>query len=182
MAHRGEGFDLHRRPVGHLVAIDDADRLVTGVEDLQRPDDDGLERVPALRPHPHGLRRLLGHGGEAIEVEGQPCEWTDHVLAAVDQAGVERGGVLYVLLLDVLVERRGREVEAAAAHEATVEHGVLVGTAERDQLHVPPVVGEVEGRHPVHHRRREVPCVLETVAQRPELPRKGHPVEPARGR
>ena len=51
----------------------------------------------------------------------------DEVLTPLEQPGMQRGGVLDLVLLDVVEERPSVDVEAPIGHDAVAEHRVLDG-------------------------------------------------------
>ena len=79
MADTGARHDIDRRAVRLLEGLDDAQRLVDGVKDLDGADDDALEGIGAGRPESGIPRRLAGGRRQPVEVEAVAGQRSDQV-------------------------------------------------------------------------------------------------------
>ena len=102
-AGAGARLDLDGGRVGLLVGGDDPQRLVERVEDLDAADDDAAERVAADRAEPGLGRRLARQRRQLLRVQRVARERPAQVGAALAQPRVQRGRVLDVQLLEVLL-------------------------------------------------------------------------------
>ena len=92
---------------------------------------------------------------------------------------VQRVRVGDVLLDEVVLVLRHRDVEAGARDDAALVERVLVGVAQRHELVVLLEVGEGERRRERHRLEREVESALEPLLDRPQLLARRHAVEAA---
>src|SRR5690348_17259084 len=103
-----------------FIRFDDADRLITGIDQLDRPDDDALIGVHANGAETGGARRILGERRQAIEIEAVAGERPDEIGAAVlALPRLQRIRMSDVLLLEMLVVFVGGAAEPAIGNEAS---------------------------------------------------------------
>src|SRR5262249_58757351 len=117
----GHGLDRDERRLGLVVRLDQPQRLVTGVDELDAADDDAAERVAARRLEPGLARGLLRQRREPVVPERAACERAAEVraaVAAVRSTRVQRGRALDLQLLEVLFVLGGRGLEARARGDA----------------------------------------------------------------
>ena len=162
-----------------LVSLDHPQRLVAGVDELDRTDDDAQERVAARRPETGLGRRLLRERGEPVAVQRVPGERPAEVDAAVAQARVQRIRALYVLLAEVCVVLGRREVEPGCRDDPAALDRVLVRARQRDELAIDGAIREVEACDPAHRFERGDPRPLERLAELEELAARRRAVEAA---
>ena len=154
--------------VGRLVGVDQPQRLVERVEDLDRADDDAAERVAADRRRgPASAAASRASGESRVEVERVAGERPDEVGAALAQARVQRGRVLDVLLDEVLLVLAGRDVEPAARDEPAALDRVLVRRRAARRTRSPrSKSGKSSAGGPAHRLERELARPLERLDER----------------
>ena len=114
------GHEVDRGSLGRLPALDQTQRLVARVDELDAPHEDAAERVLARRPVQPDLGcSVAGRRRQPIGVEREPRHRTDAVRAALAQPRVQRVGALDVLLDEMLVVLADVDVEALARDDAT---------------------------------------------------------------
>src|SRR3990170_804535 len=92
-AGAGLRFKRHGGPVRLFVGFNDAQRLVAGIEDLDRSNDDALVGIVASRSDPGVMRCLEGKWRQSIEIKGETGERSDQIGAAVSQSRLECVGM-----------------------------------------------------------------------------------------
>ena len=175
------GHRLHRDEGGIrlLVRLDQAQGLVARVDELDAAHDDAAEGVAARRLHARLARRLQRERRERGAVECVARERAAEVGAAVAPARVERVRALDVLLDEVLVVLGGADVQATVGDDPPPLDRVRPRLGERDELALDGALGEVEPSRPAHGLERGLPCPLQRVDERPQLPPRRRPVEAA---
>ena len=82
--------DGHRRKRRWLVGRDQPERLLAGVNDLERPHHDALERIAAQWAEPGLSGKGLNRRGKAVEIECVACERPDQIGATPLQQRMQR--------------------------------------------------------------------------------------------
>ena len=132
------------------------------------------------RPETCRRCRLPGQRREPVVVQAVAGQGSDDIRAAVlDQPGVQRVGVLDVLLGDVVGKPLRRKCESAAAHDRTGLERVAVVGAHRDVLVRLFEIGELEARDQLDRGESVVAAPLERWTQCPQLLPGREPVEAA---
>ena len=131
--------------VRFLVVLNDAKGLFDRPIRFDRADDDALEWIQAGGPEPDFLCQRLTVRRQPVIVEIVSGEGTDVVVAPFLYPGVQRGGVLDVLLLDEVGELADIDIEAFVGYEPPFAEGVLVGVS---QGHVFVVLVKIGERQP----------------------------------
>ena len=166
------GRHLDRSGIGVDAGVDqavgDAQRLLAGVDHLDRTHDDAAERVGARGAQAGGARRGGGSGQEFLAGQAVAGERADEVVASREEPSVLRRRVRHLELLDVARELVDRDVEAAIGHDPIAEHRVVVTVVERDELVVGVEFGEVEAGDPLAHVDRQLQRSGEPGPERPQ--------------
>ena len=158
---------------GWLVGVDEAQRLVAGVDELDARTTMLWNGLRHDGPSPASRGRLAGERRQPVEVEAEARERADEVGAAVPQPRVERVRVLDVLLDEVLVVLGDRDVEPAVETMRPSFDRVLVRVARARRARSPrSKSGNVEAGRPAHGLERGLARPLERLDAAPRSSRR----------
>ena len=130
-------------------------------------------------PSPASAAASRASGDSLLRVERVARERPAQVGAALAQPRVQRGRVLDVQLLEVLLVLARRDVEAAGRDEAAALERIAVRRRERDVLVLGLEVGHLEAARQAHRLERELAGALELLDERAQLARPRRAVEAA---
>ena len=123
----GPRGDRDDRLIRLLVGIDYPERLVTGVQHLDRAHDDAAIRIVAGWRKAGLARRLLGERRETVEVQAVARERPAQVGATPANVGMQRCRVFDVHFLEMVVIGRRQDIEPVVGDDAALVEGVFLG-------------------------------------------------------
>ena len=178
-AGSGARRDRQRRERRRFVGRNQSERLLAGVDDLERAHDDALERVAADGAEPGAPRESLYRCRQAIEVERVACERSDEIGTTPLHRRMQSGRMRDLPLLELRLVVGDIDIDVAIRHQPSLIDRVFVGMAQRDELVIPLERWKRKSRDPAHETDGELACVCEAFLDGRQLRSARRSIEPA---